>query len=88
MAGGEGECDDLLVDEGDEDRYRCARNGDHLMGVPFACDLCHFRNLNKRSPDLNDRKDVRTLWAICRASLDALWAREPSTVSKFEPTEI
>jgi hypothetical protein len=80
LAGGEGECDDLLVDEGDEDRYRCARNGDHLMGVPFACDLCHFRNLNKRSPDLNDRKDVRTLWAIRRASLDALWAREPSTV--------
>ena len=80
MAGGEGECDDMLVDEGGDDRYRCARNGYHLMGVPFSCDLCHFRNLNHRSPDLSDRKDVQTVWAIRRASLDALWAREPSTV--------
>ena len=27
------------------DRYRCGRNGDHLMGVPFECDLCSFRNM-------------------------------------------
>ena len=50
------------------------------MGVPFECDLCHFRNLNKRSPEYTDPKDIRTLWAIRRASLDAFWAREPSTV--------
>jgi hypothetical protein len=26
-------------------RYLCGRNGDHLMGVPFECDLCSFRNV-------------------------------------------
>ena len=80
MEGEEGEADELLVEEGDDERYRCARNGDHLMGVPFSCDLCHFRNLNHRTPDLSNAKDVRTLGAIRRASLDALWAREPGTV--------
>jgi hypothetical protein len=25
-------------------RYRFGRNGNHLMGVPFECDLCSFRN--------------------------------------------
>ena len=25
--------------------YQCGRNGDHLMGVPFECDLCSFRNI-------------------------------------------
>lgn len=66
--------------EEDKDRYRCARDGDYLMGVPFECDLCHFRNLNHRNPKLKDARDVRTLWAIRRASLDACWAREPGTV--------
>jgi hypothetical protein len=25
--------------------YQCGRNGDHLMGVPFECNLCSFRNV-------------------------------------------
>jgi hypothetical protein len=27
------------------------RDGDHLMGVPFECDLCHFRN--EKRPNIN-----------------------------------
>ena len=31
---------DLEVDSAyTQNRYRCGRNGDHLMGVPFECDL-------------------------------------------------
>jgi len=80
LEGEEGETKELIVEEGDDERYRCGRNGDHLMGVPFSCDLCHFRNLNHRNPDLSNAKELRTLGAIRRASLDALWAREPGTV--------
>ncbi|KAL7523210.1 hypothetical protein ACHAXR_000074, partial [Thalassiosira sp. AJA248-18] len=50
------------------------------MGVPFECDLCHFRNITGRDPVWDDTKDVDTLVAIRRANLDALWAREPGTV--------
>jgi hypothetical protein len=32
------------------DRYRCGRDGDHLMGVPFKCDLCLFQNVCGRQP--------------------------------------
>mmetsp|Transcript_35888 Transcript_35888/g.85574 ORF Transcript_35888/g.85574 Transcript_35888/m.85574 type:complete len:423 (+) Transcript_35888:1865-3133(+) len=61
-------------------RYRSGRNGDHIMGIPFECDLCHFRNMTLRNPVVTDPKDTMTLITIRRASLDALWAREPGTV--------
>lgn len=50
------------------------------MGVPFECDLCHFRNLTKRNPIWGDPRDEYTITCIRRASLDAMWARAPSTV--------
>lgn len=50
------------------------------MKVPFECDLCHFRNMNKRDPVLGFKKDEDTHIAIRRAQLDVFWAREPSTV--------
>ena len=50
------------------------------MGIPFECDLCHFRNMTLRNPVVTDPKDAMTLVTIRRASLDALWAREPGTV--------
>jgi hypothetical protein len=56
------------------------RNGDHLV-CPFQCDLCHFRNIQKRDPVVEIGQDVNMLVAIRRANLDALWAREPGTVS-------
>eukprot|EP00984_Skeletonema_dohrnii_P004388 scaffold1564_cov78-Skeletonema_dohrnii-CCMP3373.AAC.2 len=46
----------------------------------FECDLCHFRNLNKRDPEYTSGKDRLTMTAIRRANLDAFWARESSTL--------
>lgn len=60
--------------------YQRARNGDHLMGVPFECDLCHFRNIRKKDPNLSDHRDAHLMMVIRRASLDACWARASSTV--------
>ena len=62
-------------------RHRCGRNGDHLMGVPFECDLCSFRNVMGWDPVLGDHNDHFTLVAICRVLLDVMWAREPDTVA-------
>ena len=50
------------------------------MGVPFECDLCQFVNMNHRYPVPGDSLDDLTLISIRRALLDAVWAREPSTV--------
>ena len=41
--------------------YRCGRDGDHLMGEPFECDLCSFRNVLSRDPEFGNRKDLFTL---------------------------
>ena len=49
--------------------------------LPFQCDLCHFRNINKRDPLESKAEDVRLLRCIRRANLDAMWSREPSTVA-------
>ena len=71
---------EVLMDAQDNERYRVGRDGDHLAGVPFECDLCHFRNMNRRDPVWQNSKDVRTLEAIRRVQLDVFWAREPGTV--------
>jgi hypothetical protein len=63
----------------DQDRFLTGRNGDHLM-CTFQCDLCHFRNVQGRDPDLTCTKDALFLRCIRRANLDAFWARESSTV--------
>ena len=47
--------------------------------IPFQCDLCHFRNLKGLNPRAN-AEDFLLLKTIRRASLDAFWSREPSTV--------
>lgn len=51
------------------------------MGTPFECDLCHFRNLAKRNPDMDSPRDLFQLVCIRRAVLDAFWSRRPSTVT-------
>jgi hypothetical protein len=67
--------------EGDELRFRGARDGDHLM-CPFQCDLCHFRNIQRRNPVPGLPKDKLLLQCtIQRASVDAFWSREASTVN-------
>ena len=73
---------DLEVDAAyTQNLYRCGRDGDHLMGVPFECDLCSFRNVVGRDPVVTDGRDEFTLTAIRRVLLDVMWAREPDTVT-------
>ena len=62
-------------------RYRCGRNGDHLMGVPFECDLCSFRNVCGRDPVFGNYRDQFTLTSIHRVQLDVMLARESHTVA-------
>jgi hypothetical protein len=63
-----------------DDEFHFARNGDHCM-VPFECDLCVFRKLKKRSPDITDPGDELLIACIRRINLDAFWSRSKSTVS-------
>ena len=77
----ENEDDGLIDDEDIEEeasRFLHARDGDHLM-CPFQCDLCHFRNIQKRDPG-PDPRDAYAMMAIRRAILDSFWSRESSTV--------
>ena len=62
----------------DPDRFKCARDGDHMM-CPFQCDGCHFFNIQGRRPGVKVQDDV-LLMCIRRANLDAFWSRESSTV--------
>jgi hypothetical protein len=69
------------VIETDADRFKCGRDGDNLL-VPFQCDVCHFRNIQRRNPEPSKyAKDGLALSCIRRANLDSLWSREPSMVT-------
>lgn len=57
-----------------------ARRGDNLI-TPFQCDLCWFRNLQKRAPNPKSQSDSLLLAYIRRVNLDAFWSRSPKTVS-------
>jgi hypothetical protein len=72
--------DGLELETPEMDDHQRGRNGDHLMAVPFECDLCHYQNLRKRDPVPTDPRDVYLLIAIHRANLDAFWARAANTV--------
>ena len=67
-----------MTSEEDKVRFQVARNGDHLM-ISFQCESCHFRNL-KGLDQGKAEPNIRLLRTIRRATLDAFWAREPSTV--------
>jgi hypothetical protein len=69
-----------LAKPADADRHLCARNGDHLL-TPFQCDWCLFRLLTGRIPNPTNRQDEFLLCVLRRSNLDALWAREVSTVA-------
>jgi hypothetical protein len=78
----EANCSDLdLATTESNQRYRCGRNGDHLMEVPFKCNLCSLRNVTGQDPVLGNHNDHFTLVAIGRVSLYVMWAREPDTVA-------
>jgi hypothetical protein len=44
------------------------------------CDICHFRNIQKRDQGREDPVNVFLLKMIRRANLDAFWAIKSSTV--------
>jgi hypothetical protein len=46
-------------------RYRCGRNRDHLMEVPFECDLYSFRNVCGKNQVLGNYRDQFTPTSIC-----------------------
>eukprot|EP00985_Skeletonema_marinoi_P016836 scaffold9108_cov94-Skeletonema_marinoi.AAC.4 len=75
-----GEESGFEVDEESKRRFLHGRNGDHVMGVRFECDVCNFRNINERDVVWNSESDLRTLRYIRRASLDVMWSRESGTV--------
>ena len=66
--------------QGDQKRFRVGRNGDNLI-THFQCDLCIFRNIQRRDPVEGKPTDELMLCCIRRANLDSLWSREKSTVS-------
>jgi hypothetical protein len=71
--------DAVLVNVKDEGRFTCARNGDYLM-TRFQCGKCHFRNVQGRNPEFGNRKDALFERCIRRATLDAFWSKEETTV--------
>ena len=48
---------------------------------PFQCDLCWFRNLKGRNPDVNKMEDESLMSCIRRVNLDMLWSVSSSTVA-------
>lgn len=72
--------DGIESDPVEENAHQKGRKGDHVMGVPFECELCHFRNLRRRDPTPRNRKDEYLLMVMRRANLDACWGRATRTV--------
>ena len=72
---------DLETGEKLELRFWRGRNRDHVLEIPFKCDLYHVRNVAKRDPGDGNTQDEFTLMCIRTASLDAMWSREASPVS-------
>ena len=62
-------------------RFRIARDGYHLMVIPFECYLCQFRNVNERYPIHGNARDKYTKLWIRRAIMGYFWIRDTSTVS-------
>jgi len=68
--------------EGEEDlEFRSARDGDHLMGIPFECNLCHFWNMARKDPDWDSPEASFQLTCISGANLDVFWMKRPSTIA-------
>ena len=63
-----------------KDNFMHGRDGDHVMGVCFQCDVCQFRNTVGRDVCWVSKKDLTKLRYIRRASLDVMWSRESGTV--------
>jgi hypothetical protein len=66
--------------KGDEKRFWLGRNGDNLL-THFQCNLCTFRNIQRRDPIEGKPTDDLMMCCIWWANLDAFLSREKSTVS-------
>ncbi|KAI2492586.1 hypothetical protein MHU86_21970 [Fragilaria crotonensis] len=70
----ETEAEDLVSDdkmeEEDPNRFKEARDGDHLM-TPFQCDGCHFENCKRRHPIRITPK----MKLLCYAFDERIWMR-------------
>jgi hypothetical protein len=73
----------LLVSEEDKFRFEEARLRDHLF-CPFQYELCHFRNIQGRSPIMGKGLlgDTELMKCLRRVNLDAFWSREPTTIKQ------
>jgi hypothetical protein len=72
-----------MVNEEDAERFCVARPGDHFF-CQFQCELCHFRNMQGRSPMYGKGvlDDCELMRCLRRVSLDAFWGRVPTTISQ------
>jgi hypothetical protein len=73
--------DDQMEEDDDQNRFKEARDGDHLL-CSFQCDACHFLNVQRRVSIPGKESDDLLLVCIRRANLDAFWSRERSTVNQ------
>jgi hypothetical protein len=69
----------LLIDVRDEGRFNRAKDGDYLM-TRFQCGKCHFKNIQGRDAQHGDRRDAMFERCIRRATVDAFWSKEETTV--------
>ena len=68
------------VKKGDDRRFLEGIDGAYLL-VPFQCDVCWFRALEKREPRVGSYQDNRILGYIRRVNLDLIWSRAPGTIA-------
>jgi hypothetical protein len=73
----------LLMKEEDNLIFAVTRPGDHLF-CPFKCEICHFRNIQGRSPNmgLGPLEDTELMKSLRRVSVGAFWSGEPTTLSQ------
>jgi hypothetical protein len=55
------------------------RDGDHLLLVPFECNLCIFQKLKEQSPLPSKYQDALLSTCIRRPNLDAFWSQAKGT---------
>eukprot|EP00536_Pseudo-nitzschia_multiseries_P002870 jgi/Psemu1/6501/gm1.6501_g len=73
--------DNRLMEDEDTQRFKNPRSGDPLM-TPFQCKHCWFYNLKGCAQVNGCPTDMLLAKYIRRATLDAFWSQEQSTVAK------
>ena len=76
----ENDVDLAWIKKGEDNRFLEGIDGAFLV-VPFQCDVCWFRALEKREPRVRSYQDNRILGYIRRVNLDLIWSRAPGTIA-------